>query len=1044
MSAGNNALFDTSNNANSFNASGSSLPGVTTTLSGTNDVIVQYLGTAFTVTAITSPYTSPADFLGNDGVAGAINTSSGASPLWSDIGISGSAGAIAISENAPAILTQRAFIIENDNGPTVDQNTTSTKGTLQAEKGQRFIVRFQVDDTGTAGSTTTQYSVQFDHNDGVFKTVTSGEISTQLGISGSDGASISANKVGSCQGGTTFQSGQWHEGTALSSNYTMASGKCTELAWVFSTATAVPGTTYNLRLYNQTGGQILEGYTATPTITIVSSQTKVDSKSGAGAQLASAPAGSADLTYYLDATGYAAVATDDGIFDTATSTGSNVPVSVFKLKNPNGNSTDQATITWDGQSNVSSQVDLEIWNGSAWENVQSNASPTVNTDFTLTGAKTGSSYYDSNFFIYLRVKQAAGAEALRTDLISASFAAPASGSAILTQRVFILENDASNTVDTNTQRGTGIAYPVEKGERFIVRFQVDNTGSGATTAQFTVQYDHNDGVWESVTSGEVSTQLGISGANGDALTTNKAGPCQAGTSFVNGAWQEGTATTGSFTLTNGNCTEFGFIFSTATAVPRTTYNFRLVNGTNGNQVFQNSVATPSIVLITLREKTYSKTGLGAELTAAPTNANDLTYYLDATGYAAIIKNDGVYDTASSSGAGNVPISLFKIRNYNENTTDSFTITWIGHSNVASSSNNIFLDLWDNTHNTWITASTSNFTAAGTDFTFLSATSGSLFYDANYFVYVRVRQAAGVEALSTDQASIGFGNTLAGPQVDRSDTLSDSRPGVGANQTITFIINDAIDASERVELTWPLNFAFPPTLDCGSVDAATGTQFTLSSTSTNCAATATTWGAEFMSDTRVFRLTAPSTAGVYVATGTQITITIGLNASFQQTGTTQIVNPASTGTYTVSEIVPVGFTQTAPGGAGTFSVTVAAGDVRSDLLFGNRPSGPLAAGSVSGTKMLDLNQNGIVDGIDRPLEGITFVLTASDGTTRQAVSGADGSFRFDNVPPGNYVVSEILPPNFFQTFPGTPAAPQTYTVTVQSGQNVTGFLFLNKC
>jgi len=67
----------------------------------------------------------------------------------------------------------------------------------------------------------------------------------------------------------------------------------------------------------------------------------------------------------------------------------------------------------------------------------------------------------------------------------------------------------------------------------------------------------------------------------------------------------------------------------------------------------------------------------------------------------------------------------------------------------------------------------------------------------------------------------------------------------------------------------------------------------------CRFTATTWGVEFMSDTRVFRLTAPSTAGTYVATGTQITITIGVNASFQQTGTTQIVNPAATGTYTVS-------------------------------------------------------------------------------------------------------------------------------------------------
>ena len=66
---------------------------------------------------------------------------------------------------------------------------------------------------------------------------------------------------------------------------------------------------------------------------------------------------------------------------------------------------------------------------------------------------------------------------------------------------------------------------------------------------------------------------------------------------------------------------------------------------------------------------------------------------------------------------------------------------------------------------------------------------------------------------------------------------------------------------------------------------------------------------------------------------------------------------------------VGFTQTAPGGAGTFSVTVAAGDVRSDLLFGDRPSGALSPGSVSGTKMLDLNR--MESWTDRSaLEGIT--------------------------------------------------------------------------
>ncbi len=188
---------------------------------------------------------------------------------------------------------------------------------------------------------------------------------------------------------------------------------------------------------------------------------------------------------------------------------------------------------------------------------------------------------------------------------------------------------------------------------------------------------------------------------------------------------------------------------------------------------------------------------------------------------------------------------------------------------------------------------------------------------------------------------------------------------------------------------------------------------------------------------------PGGAGVTVrlsgpgGVGTGVQTTTAADGSFTFSG-------VAAGTYLVSEVIPAGFTQTAPGGAGIISVTVAAGEARTGLLFGNQITGPGNAGSVSGTKILDLNSNGVVDGIDRPLEGIVFVLTAPDGTSRQTTSKPDGTFRFDGVTPGNYVLSEILPANFFQTFPGTPAAAQTYNVTVASGQNVGGFLFLNKC
>jgi SdrD B-like protein len=148
-----------------------------------------------------------------------------------------------------------------------------------------------------------------------------------------------------------------------------------------------------------------------------------------------------------------------------------------------------------------------------------------------------------------------------------------------------------------------------------------------------------------------------------------------------------------------------------------------------------------------------------------------------------------------------------------------------------------------------------------------------------------------------------------------------------------------------------------------------------------------------------------------------------------------------GTYTVSEVLPPGFTQTVPGGGGNIPVTVAAGDAKTGLLFGNQAGG---TGSISGLKFLDLDKNGVINGLDRPFPGIVFVLTDAAGNTKTTTSAVDGTFSFTSLAPGTYVLSEILPPNTVQTFPGTPTDPKTYTITLTPGQHATGFLFLNKC
>ena len=166
-----------------------------------------------------------------------------------------------------------------------------------------------------------------------------------------------------------------------------------------------------------------------------------------------------------------------------------------------------------------------------------------------------------------------------------------------------------------------------------------------------------------------------------------------------------------------------------------------------------------------------------------------------------------------------------------------------------------------------------------------------------------------------------------------------------------------------------------------------------------------------------------------------TRTTGADGSFSFDG-------LDAGTYTLSELVPSGYVQTAPPPPGSFTIAGTAGDNKGPYLIGNQLAP--ATGSISGDKWLDFNENGIVDGVDYPLAGITFVLTDSNGVQRTTTSGTDGTYSFTNLPPGTYDLHEVLPPNFWQTFPGTKTDPKGYTITLGTGENKTGYRFLNKC
>ncbi len=135
-----------------------------------------------------------------------------------------------------------------------------------------------------------------------------------------------------------------------------------------------------------------------------------------------------------------------------------------------------------------------------------------------------------------------------------------------------------------------------------------------------------------------------------------------------------------------------------------------------------------------------------------------------------------------------------------------------------------------------------------------------------------------------------------------------------------------------------------------------------------------------------------------------------------------------GTYSVSETQPVGYTDrtNTPGTAfapGTGTPGTVVGDVIQNVVLrsnANNPAnnfGEVSAARVSGFVYEDLNNsNSLTNGLDRPIAGVTVVLTgtvAGGGaiTPLTVTTAANGSYSFANLRPGTYTVTETQPAGF---------------------------------
>lgn len=158
-----------------------------------------------------------------------------------------------------------------------------------------------------------------------------------------------------------------------------------------------------------------------------------------------------------------------------------------------------------------------------------------------------------------------------------------------------------------------------------------------------------------------------------------------------------------------------------------------------------------------------------------------------------------------------------------------------------------------------------------------------------------------------------------------------------------------------------------------------------------------------------------------------------------------------GMLTIREVVPDGFVQTFPPDPGSHVLDVAPNERVEDIDFGNQRIEPA---SIHGTKWVDTNGDGVRDPGEPGLAGVTIYMDLNDngvlddGEPTTLTMEDDPATDFDEsglywlggLRPGTYIVREVVPDGFMQTFPGNGGE---HEVTVESGDIVENIDFGNQ-
>lgn len=362
-----------------------------------------------------------------------------------------------------------------------------------------------------------------------------------------------------------------------------------------------------------------------------------------------------------------------------------------------------------------------------------------------------STQYVFNIWVY----DLAGNKATATPEISTTTnAAP-----FIRQVSYIFENDNGANVNSNTGAGSidTALLNVSKGERLNLRIQLDNTGGDIYANKvYRLQYENqtdNPGAWNDVgASSQISYSSGLSGANGDIISSSKA--AANGGTFIYGSWHENTNLTNSFTILNGQYTEFVYAIQTGNALLGKVYRFRLYNNTDV-KVLDNYAVNPQLTIISPETKRFSKGAYASLLTTTAA----LTYHLDPQGYGDTATDDASRDWATST--ANIPVYNFTIATTTN--TKALIATWNGQSSVSATTKTVYLQAYRfGATNAWVTVATNTTASVDTDFNLSGSVNYhvSEYYDGSNLTYWRVYQDSGTQVLRTDYFNISFSDPVA--------------------------------------------------------------------------------------------------------------------------------------------------------------------------------------------------------------------------------------------------------------------------------------------